>query len=144
MIEEIRMIDNRKGLIDKLMSTKKMTPKEHLTLFKNDDIFAHMLNNGWKKLTIDPLLETIEIKEKTGRELAVLTILSSEDYKRAFRMIQDKAFMDISIKKGKQETLGLYPKFGNLISKDEFRIIQKSHVISIEIFYESDSKLADF
>ena len=138
------MQENRMGLIDKLMSTKKMTPTEHLTLFKNDDIFAHMLNNGWKKLTIDTLLETIEIKEKTGRELAVLTILSSDDYKRAFSMIQDKAFMDISIKKGNQETIGLYPKFGNLISKDEFRIIQKAHVISVEVFYDNTSKLADF
>ncbi len=139
------MIENRKGLIDKLMSTKKIVPKEEkLTLFKNDDIFAHMLNNDWKKITIDNLLETIEIKEKTGRELAVLTILSSEDYKRAFRMIQDKAFMDISIMNGNQESIGLYPNFGNLISKDEFRIIQKGHVISIEIFYDSNSKLADF
>lgn len=139
------MIENRKGLIDKLMSTKKMVPKEQkLTLFKNDDIFAHMLNNDWKKITIDTLLETIKIEEKTGRELEVLTILTSEDYEDAFRKIQDKAFMDISIKNGNQESIGLYPNFGNLISKDEFRIIQKGHVISVEIFYDNKSKLADF
>ena len=141
------MIKERYGLYEILKSIKisidfkifkereRYDEKDEKTLFKNNDVFAEMLNNDIKKITVNRELEKITMLDLENKETLILKLMSTNEIESLFRLIQDKALMDISIRKGTQESI-MNPKFGNLISKVKFKTEQIDHIITVEILEE--------
>jgi hypothetical protein len=129
--------------IGKKKNTTEEKEEDKKTLFRKDNVFLTMIENKWKKIIVDKEKERISITTNDGKDLELLIMLSTNDFKNIFATILDQAFLDISIKRGTQRAV-IQPRFGDYISEKTFKIEQVDSVITINKLHGKKRQVFEF
>lgn len=122
---------------------EKEKEEDQKTLFRKNNVFLTMIENEWKKIIVDKEKERISITTNDGKDLELLIMLSTNDFKSIFWRIIDQARLDISKKRGTQISV-IQPRFGDYICEKTFKIEQVDSVITINKLHGKKRHIFEF
>lgn len=129
--------------LGKKKNTTEEKEEDQKTLFRKNNVFLTMIENKWKKIIVDKEKERISITTNDGKDLELLIMLSTNDFKNIFWRILDQARLDISIKRGTQTSV-TQPRFGDYICEKTFKIEQVDSVITVNKLHGKKRHIFEF